>query len=138
MAVNQLSFLGHIVSSEGVKPTTTNVQAIVDYEKPRTKKHLRQFLGMIQFYNRFIPNCAKILGSLYSLASTENRASHISLTPETNKRFARAKTAVTEATILAQPNHEADLELIIDTSDRAIGAALQQISCGKRIYSIIC
>ena len=38
LAVNQLSFLGHIVLSDGVKPTTTNVQAIVDYEKPRTNK----------------------------------------------------------------------------------------------------
>ena len=111
LAVNQLSFLGHIVSSEGVKPTTTNMQAIVDYEKPRTKKQLRRFLGMIQFYNRFIPNCAKILGPLYSLTSTENRASRISWTPETDKCFARAKTAITEATILAHPDHEADLEL---------------------------
>ena len=41
LAVNQLSFLGHIVSSAGVKPTTTNVQVIVDYEKTRTKKQLR-------------------------------------------------------------------------------------------------
>ena len=101
LAVNQLSFSGHIVSSEGVKPTTTNVQAIVDYKKPSTKKQLRQFLGMIQFYNRFIPNCAKILGSLYSLSSTENRASRISWTPVIDKCFARAKTEITEATILA-------------------------------------
>ena len=85
-----MSFLGHIVSSEGVKPTTTNVQAIVDYQKPRTKKQLRRFLGMIQFYNRFIPNFAKIFGPLYSLTSTENRASRISWTPDTDKCFARA------------------------------------------------
>ena len=86
---------------------------------------------MIQFYNRFILNCAKILGSLYSLASTEDRASRISWTPETDKCFARAKTAITEAIILAHPNHEADLELITDASDRAVGAVWQQISCGK-------
>ena len=43
--------------------------------------------------------------------------------PEIDKCFARAKTAITEATILAHPNHEADLELIADASDRAIGAS---------------
>ena len=43
LAVNQFSFQGHVVSSEGVKPTTTNVQGIVDYEKPGTKKQLRRF-----------------------------------------------------------------------------------------------
>ena len=119
-------------SSEGVKPTTTNVQVVVEYEKPRTKKQLRQFLGIIQFYNRFIPNCAKILGPLYSLTSTENRTSRISWTPETDKCFARAKTVIIyRRTILAHPNHEADLELIIDASDRAVGAVLQQILCGK-------
>ena len=78
LAVNQLSFLGHVVPSEEVKPTTTNVQAIVDYEKPHTKKQLRRFLGIIQFFNRLIPNCAKILGLLYSLTSAENRISRIS------------------------------------------------------------
>ena len=45
--------------------------------------------------------------------------------------FTRAKTAITEATILAHPNYEADLELITDASDRAVGAVLQQISCGN-------
>ena len=125
LAVNQLSFLGHIVASERVKPTTTNVQAIVDYKKPRTKKQLRRFLGMIQFYNRFIPNCTKTLSPLYSLTSAENRASRISWTPETDKCFARAKLAITEATILAHSNHEADLELITDASDKAVGAVLQ-------------
>ena len=124
LAVNYLSFLGHIVSSEGIKPTTTNMQAIVEYEKPRTKKQLRQFLGIIQFYIRFIPNCAKILGPPYSLTSTKNQASCISWTPETDKCFARAKTAITEATILDHPNHEAKLELITDASDRAVGAVL--------------
>ena len=49
LAVNQLSFLGYIVSSEGVKPTTTNVQAIVDYKKSRTKKQLRRFLVRFNF-----------------------------------------------------------------------------------------
>ena len=87
---------------------------------------------MIQFYSRFITNCAEILGPLYSSTSAENRASRISWIPEIHKCFARAKTAITKATILAHPNHEAELELRTDASNGAVGAVLQQISCGKK------
>ena len=40
---------GHLVSAEGVKPTTENVKAIADYVRPPTQSQLRRFLGMIQF-----------------------------------------------------------------------------------------
>ena len=131
-AVKELSFLGHLVSAEGVKPTTKNVKAITDYVRPRTKRQLRRFLGMIQFYCRFIPDCAEILSPLYSLLSSGARMTHLLWSPETENCFLKAKQAVEKATVLAHPNHEANLELVTDASDSAVGAVLQQVSNGLR------
>ena len=131
-AVKELSFLGHLVSAEGVKPTTKAVKAITDYVRPRTKRQLRRFLGMIQFYCRFIPDCAEILSPLYSLLSTGARMTHLLWSPETENCFLKAKQAMEKATVLAHLNYEANLELISDASDSAVGAVLQQISNGLR------
>ena len=80
-AVKELSFLGHLVSAEGVKPTTKDVKAITEYVRPRTKRQLRRFLGMMQFYCRFIPDSAKIFSSLYLLLSTGARTTHLLWSP---------------------------------------------------------
>ena len=52
--------------------------------------------------------------------------------PETKNCFLKAKQAIEKATVLAHPNHEANLKLITDASDSAVGAVLQQISNGLR------
>ena len=50
-----LDFLGHHVSSAGVTPLENNVQVIWSFPKPTSQRKLRQFLGLINFYRRFIP-----------------------------------------------------------------------------------
>ena len=58
---NSISFLGHLVSSEGIKPLPDKIDAIQNYFLPTTVKQLRRYLGMIQYYNRFIPKAADFL-----------------------------------------------------------------------------
>ena len=128
--VKELTFWGHLMSAEGVKPMTNNVKAINDNVRPRTKRQFRRFLGMIQFYCRFIPDCAEILWPLYSLLSTGTRMTHLLWSPVTENCFLEAKQAMEKATVLAHPNYEANFELIADASDSAIGAVLQQVPNG--------
>ena len=99
---------------------------------PRTKKQLEQFLGIIQFYRRFIPDCAEILSPLYLLLSAWARLIHLLWTPETKNCFLKTQQAIEKATVLAHPNNEANLELITDANDSAVGAVLQQVSNGLR------
>ena len=86
-----------------------NFKAITDYVRPRTKRQLRRFLGMIQFYCRFILDCAEILSLLYSLLSAGTKMTHLLWAPETENCFSKAKQAIEKATVLAHPNHEANL-----------------------------
>lgn len=123
-----LSFLGHTVTSQGITPTQEKVTAIRKFPKPATEKQLRKFLGMFNFYRRFVPKCAQLLKPLHALI-TPNRASRstkIKWTPPTNEAFEACKEALASATLLNHPLPEAPLNIAVDASDTAIGAVLQQ------------
>ena len=53
----ELSFLGHNVSAEGISPLPSAVDAIVNFNRPEKQRALRRYLGMINYYHRFIPHC---------------------------------------------------------------------------------
>jgi hypothetical protein len=63
-AVPSLKFLGHMVSEAGIIPLPRHVDAVRLFPPPADIKHLQQFLGMINFYRRFIPSVAKVLKPL--------------------------------------------------------------------------
>ena len=60
----ELSFLGHHVSAAGSSPLASAVDAIVNFVRPEKQRALRRYLGMINYYHRFIPNCANKLTPL--------------------------------------------------------------------------
>ena len=69
IAVHSLLFLGYRVSSTGVAPLEAKVAAIQNVDLPRTKRQLRRYLGMYQFYSQFVKNCAKWLQPLHDLVA---------------------------------------------------------------------
>lgn len=56
--VEELEFLGHILSSKGIRPTENRLAAISHFREPRNVSELRSFLGLITYVGRFIPNLA--------------------------------------------------------------------------------
>jgi len=69
---DQVKFLGHTLQGDCIKPQDESVGRIPDTERPKTKKSCRSLLGMINFYRRYIPNCAEVIAPLTDL--TKNRA----------------------------------------------------------------
>ena len=53
-----VDYLGHRISEAGVQPLESGVKAILEYQQPTTVKQLQGFLGLINFYRRFIPAAA--------------------------------------------------------------------------------
>ena len=68
-AVHSLSFLGYQVSPEGLAPLPSKVSAIKNYQLPRTKRQLKAYLGMYQFYARFVKGYAELLQPLHDFAT---------------------------------------------------------------------
>ena len=64
-----LEFLGHIVDKDGIRPLDSKIAAVRDFPRPTTQRQLRKFLGMINFYHRFVPGIATILDPIYTLLS---------------------------------------------------------------------
>ncbi|CAG5043554.1 unnamed protein product [Parnassius apollo] len=60
----KLEFLGHEISTDGVRPLQDKVQAIVEFSKPKTVAELRRFLGMVNFYRAHLPNATLYLTEL--------------------------------------------------------------------------
>ena len=65
--VNEVSYLGHIVGSNGIKPDQKKIQTMVDLPIPRNPKEVRMALGLFSYYRRFIQDFAKIAGPLHNL-----------------------------------------------------------------------
>ena len=55
---NEVDFLGHRITRNGILLLPDKVAAITNFPKPSTVEGLREFLGMVHFYNRFIPTAA--------------------------------------------------------------------------------
>ena len=69
---DQVKFLGHTLQGDCIKSQDESVGRILNTERPKTKKSCRSLLGMINFYRRYIPNCAEVIAPLTEL--TKNRA----------------------------------------------------------------
>ena len=100
------------------------VKAIVDFPAPTTQKEMKRFLGMINFYNRFIPNAARIMKPMYE--ATTNTRKQIEWTETIAKAFEEAKAALAATTMLRHPRPGAEIALSADASGEAVGAVLQQ------------
>ena len=66
-AQESISFLGHLVSHRGVTVDPERTQGIRDFPPPRDAKGIARFVGMVNFYRRFIPNAAEIAAPLNEL-----------------------------------------------------------------------
>ena len=122
-----MQFLGHLVDSQGIRPLEEKVQVIHDFPQLVTRYDLRQFLGLINFYHRFIPNGAQLLQPLNNLLSTTSPNKPIQWTDQATTAFHNSKQALAQATLLFHPKPDAPTCIMTDASDVAVGAVLQQL-----------
>ena len=122
-----LSFLGFHVDSQGIRPTEDKVQAIRDFPLPVTQRKLREFLGLVNFYHRFVPSCAQTLQPLHDLLKTAPKGTApLTWTEPATIAFQAIKDALARATLLVHPQPNAPTCILTDASSTAVGAVLQQ------------
>ena len=125
--VSSLTFLGHVVDKDGIRPLPEKVEAITKFPTPTTQRKLKEYLGFINFYRRFLPNCAQILLPLTSLLSGKAKPNApIPWTPTAASAFEQSKTCLAQASLLQHPHTEATTCIATDASNVAVGAVLQQ------------
>ena len=84
---SSLTFLGHIISPEGISSLPEKVKALQDLQPPTLLRQLRHFLGLL-YYRRFIPHCADFLSPLFDvLRDRKTKNEQISLNDIQLKAF---------------------------------------------------
>ncbi|GBM54291.1 Transposon Ty3-G Gag-Pol polyprotein [Araneus ventricosus] len=119
----EYSYLGHIISSDGVKTDPEKTKAVVDWPRPETVYHLRSFLKLCTYYRRFVRNFSAIARPLHKL--TEAR-SNFNWTEECEKSVNSLKQALITSPILTYPWTNKEFILDTDASNEGIGALLSQ------------
>ena len=119
-----LEFLGYRVDKDGISPLEDRVEAIRETPPPKTVKELQRFLGMVNYYRRFVPKAAQHLHALFT--SLKGKPKTLAWTEECQLSFEAIKEALASATLLHHPRPGARIALTTDASKVAIGGVLEQ------------
>jgi hypothetical protein len=124
----EISYLGHIITENGVKPNPEKIQAVVKYPAPTNVKTIKQFLGLLGYYRKFIKDFALLAKPLTYLLRKDIP---FIWGPEQEKSFNNLKETLTKQPILQYPDYTKPFTLTTDASNFAIGAILSQGEVGK-------
>ena len=119
----EVDFLGHRVGAEGLDQEKAKTEAIVSWTVPTTKKELQRFLGLAEYYRKFIENYAHVAAPLTKLTGTSMA---FEWTTEQQTAFDELKRLLVAAPVLALPDVSKPFVIHTDASVYAVGAALQQ------------
>lgn len=126
---NQLPYLGRIIDKNGVRADLSKVAQVQSWPAPQDKENLRSFLGLAQYYAKFIKDFAEIAAPLHRL--TEKHRPFEWGTPEQHS-FARLRDALVSPPVLAYPDPDGGIfTLDCDASQFALGMVLSQEQDGN-------
>lgn len=130
--VETLEFLSCKISSMGIEPSEERIQIITNFEKPNSVKKLQKFLGMINYYHRFIPK-AEILSSIYEVLnkSIKNKNNSIEWSKTSDESFELIKSKFASKTLLTHIDFTSKISVSVDASNIAVGSVLQQTNNNK-------
>jgi len=127
-AVPKTEFVGHVVSDNGIATDPNKIEAVKAWPTPSKVTHVRAFLGLANYYRRFVKNFSKTAAPLTSLtAKTGHDAKgNITWTPVHQAAFETIKEALITAPVLIAPDPDTPYTLKCDACDVGIGAVLSQ------------
>jgi hypothetical protein len=121
----EVEFLGHIVGKDGVKVDPKKVAVVQDWPVPNDVHKLRQFLGLTNYFRKFILGYSSIAKQLTALLN-KTAAANWAWTTIHTAAFERLKQSLLEAPVLAMPDYSRPFTVICDASNFALGGVLMQ------------
>lgn len=125
----EVKFLGHLISSEGIQVDGEKTQALETWPAPKNVKELRQVLGFMSYYRRFVPGFAQLAQPLHALVGKSGKGKVMepfTWTSECQTAFDRLKQCLMSPPVLAYPDFSQPFLLTTDGSLQGLGAVLSQ------------
>ncbi|KAJ0695640.1 putative nucleotidyltransferase, Ribonuclease H [Helianthus annuus] len=121
--IREVQFLGHVVNEKGIHVDPSKIEAIRNWEAPKTPTEVRQFLGLAGYYRRFIENFSKIAQPLTTLTQKDKK---YDWGDKQEEAFQLLKNKVCDAPILSLPEGTEDFVVYRDASRQGLGRVLMQ------------
>ena len=112
---DKVIYLGHIIAADGVRPNSEKIKAVAEFPVPKTRKIFKQFLGLVNYYRRFIPDIAKRVKPLTNLTSLKIP---FYWAEKHQESFGDLRQALRKEPVLRYPNYN---EPFIITTDASLG-----------------
>ena len=119
----EIQYLSHILSATGIQPLPSKTHAIQNMNPPTTPKQVRDFLGLVGYYRKFIRGFARMAKLLTLLTRQQVK---FDWTPEHHEAFLHLKEAIIQAPILHYPNPNKKYIVYTDASDDTCRTQLSQ------------
>ncbi len=126
----EVLFLGHWITKDGILPSPKKIQAITDTSAPTTKKQVRSFVGLVNYYRDFVPNLTDLIEPLQELA---REGTSFEWTTACEESFSATKRCLSENLKIYIFDPAAPTTVTTDASDVGLGAILSQVQNGKEV-----
>jgi hypothetical protein len=122
-AQRKIQYLGHVIEENEVRPMRDNLIAIKNFPVPKSRKNIRQFLGKVNFYHKYIPQASKLLEPFHRLLRKD---SVFDWSDECQRTFDRLKAYLTSEPALSIFDPKLPIIIYTDASLEGLGAVLKQ------------
>ncbi|MCI17029.1 RNA-directed DNA polymerase (Reverse transcriptase), partial [Trifolium medium] len=116
--MKKISFLGHVISSEGIAVDPTKVNAVLQWSTPESISEIRSFLGLVGYYRRFIEGFSKLAMPLTQLT---RKNQPFVWNKDCEESFQELKRRLTTAPVLILPDAKEPFEVYCDASKMGLG-----------------
>src|SRR3989337_2454421 len=121
--LSEVTYLGHVISKDGIAVNPERVQAILDWTPPKNVKQVRSFLGLASYCRRFVEKFSKIAKPLTNLL---HKGVKFEWTDKCQESCQTLKDKLTSAPVLAPPDSRKDFMIYCDASRQGLGCVLMQ------------
>jgi hypothetical protein len=121
---DRTSYCGHIIDKDGLYKSSEKTNAVKDAPKPENVSQLRSFLGLVNYYHRFLPNLATAVEPLKELLQNNRKWNW---TPKCEESFVKVKELIMSEQVLCHYNSTLPVRLATDASPYGIGVVLSHV-----------
>ena len=125
---DMVEFLGHVISPAGISTDPEKISKVLNWPTPVNKQEIQQFMGLFNYYRRFIKNCSEVSKPLSQLTE---RNCLFKWTVQCQESFEALRRALASAPVLAFPDFLQTFILDTNASNHGIGGVLSQ----TRVFS---